>query len=485
MSDMGGKPSILLVYPSCFNYPVWMERLQVKTSQLLLASYLAKKYDVTYADFELSIGRPNSSLQIKRFKRRVREFLQQQEYDLLAISCWTSLSYQASVAVAEISRELYPEKLIVVGGYHPSARPDDFKLPQSLFDFVVQGEGEIALSAIAENYRIAGRPAEMTILKGKTLPENEFVPLNWNLIEPLLHEQFPEGISNVNLFLSRGCPFNCSFCMESMKEKRWAPFSPQTAIDELYKAVDRFGAYAVPICDACFGLRRSWRREFLKLLLERKPEFWIVFETRAEFLDPEDIALLAQMKVEIQFGLESASPEILTLMNKTKRPEKYIAKFREVSEMCSNHKILHRANMIFNHPGETQKTLKETFSFIDSQLARDESYLMWACHGYMHFPGCDLDRDRLIYEKQYGSQFLSTNWWKENNDQYESSMRFIPSTDLSGDRVNLWQTMLAERSERLKDTLAPQAFQFAARKYFLDWQNDYRYEQNKKTLGIH
>ncbi|MEZ5359784.1 MAG: radical SAM protein [Candidatus Zixiibacteriota bacterium] len=482
---MGKRPSILLAYPSCFFYPVWMERLQVKVPQLLLASYLARTYDVVYADFELTIGRPNSEIQIKRFKRRVREYFQSQDFDILALSCWTSLSYQATVACASICRELFPEKLIVVGGYHPSARPQEFILENQLFDYVVCGEGELAMTSIAEHFAVSGRPGATQIINGKTIPAEDFVPYNWDLIEPLLREHFPDGVSNVNLFLSRGCPFNCSFCMESLKEKRWTPYSPEVAVEEILRAVERFGAYAVPICDACFGLRRSWRREFLKLLLKHDPKFWIIFETRSEFLDPEDIEMMSQLKLEIQFGLESASPEMLSLMKKTKRPEVYLQRFREISHLCSEHKILHRANMIFNHPGETKKSLQETFTFVDEMLERDESYLMWACHGYMHFPGCDLDREREFYEREYGSKFLSTNWWRENADQYESSMQFVPSRDLDGEDVNLWRKMLDARQERMKATLAPQAFQFAARKYFLDWQNDFRYEQNKKTLGIH
>ena len=482
---MAGKPSILLAYPSCFYYPVWMERLKIKTSQLLLASYLAQYFEIEYADFELLIGRPNSAIQIKRYERRVADYLRERDFDILAISCWTSLSYKATMTTARICRELFPDKLIVVGGYHPSARPNEFVTPDNTIDYVVCGEGEIALKSIAESFATSGRPALTTIVQGTSIQIEDFVPYNWDIVEPLVKDQFADGISNIYMFLSRGCPYDCSFCMESLKEKRWVPYGPEQAVEEIHRAVERFNAYAIPISDACFGLQRSWRRKFLKALLDSKPEFWVVFETRAEYLDTEDIELLAQLKLEIQFGLESASPTILGLMNKTRRIDRYLERFKVISNLCDEHEILHRANMIFNHPGETIRTLAETFSYIDSILERDNSYLLWACHGYMHFPGCALDRNREFYEREFGSKFLSTNWWQEDTDQYESSMRFIPSKDLDGGDVDLWQRMLKQREDRMKDTLAPRAFQFAARKYFLDWQNDYRYEQSKKALGIH
>jgi hypothetical protein len=91
VTDLRG-PSILLAYPSCFYYSLADDRVEIKTSLLLLASYVARFFPVQYADFELSIGRPASPVQIRRFERKVREFLQEREFDILALSCWTSLS---------------------------------------------------------------------------------------------------------------------------------------------------------------------------------------------------------------------------------------------------------------------------------------------------------------------------------------------------------------------------------------------------------
>ncbi len=473
------RPAILLTYPSCFYYPGWMERLEIKTSQLLLASYLSRDFDVTYADFEILIGRPNSPTLIKRFERRVREYLSLHEYDILALSCWTSLSYRAAVTVARISRELFPDRLVVVGGYHPSARPQEFLTDDNLFDYIILGEGELALKEIGLGFPQNGRPVATRIIKAPSMKFDDFVPYNWGLVDSFIREHFPGGLGNIYMYLSRGCPFNCSFCMEPLKDRSWRAFSPDTAVQMMHEAAARYKSFAIAISDACFGLRPSWRREFLKRLIESKPPFWIIFETRSEYLGLEDIPLLAQLeKLEIQFGLESGSVEILQLMNKTRQPERYLARFREISHQLSDNGILHRANMIFNHPGETQTTLEETFAYMDRELARTDTSLMWACHGYMHFPGCELDTNQKYYEDKFCSRFLSPRWWHEEIDQYENSQRFVPSRDLDGERAGLWKKMLADREEALRNTLSPRAFRFAAAKYFLDWQNDPRFRKN-------
>ncbi len=472
------RTSILLLYPSCFYYPAWMERVELKTSQLLLASYLAQFFSVEYSDFEIAIGRPNSPLQISRFERHVRQFLAAREFDVLAISCWTSLSYRATLTIARICRKLYPERVVVVGGYHPSARPREFESPERLFDYVVCGEGELALKEIAGGVRKQGRPHETRILRAPTFPQAEFVPHRWDLVEEFVAQNFPDGLYNVYLFLSRGCPFTCSFCMESLKDQRWRAYPPEQAVAEMLEAYRRFEVNSIAICDACFGMRPAWRKEFLKRLVETQPPFWVTLETRPEYLDEEDIKLLGQMKVEIQLGIESCAPEMLSIMQKSKQPEKFLERFRTVSHMMSEHGVLHRANLIFNHPGETRSTLEATFSFIDRELERRDSSLMWACHGYMHFPGCDCDARREYYEQKFGSRFLALQWWIEDGDQYENSLRFIPSADLDDGRVGLWREMLDQRSDSMKASLSQRAFRFAANKYFGDWKNDPRYVKN-------
>jgi radical SAM superfamily enzyme YgiQ (UPF0313 family) len=250
--------------------------------------------------------------------------------------------------------------------------------------------------------------------------------------------------------------------MEPLKDRRWRAFSPEKAVDEMLAAVKKYKTKAVAISDACFGMRPGWRKEFLQRLVDLEPEFWIVIETRPEYVDDNTIELLSVLKkVEVQMGVESCSPEILRLMKKTRSPEKFLTRFREVSHKLSDRGIMHLANLIFNHPGETRKTLDETFSFIDQELARKDTCLMWATYGFMHFPGCELDINREFYEEKYGTRFLRDEWWKEEEDQWLNSLKVIPSRDLDGDGAGLWIKMFEERHDAKLATLSPDARSFA------------------------
>src|SRR5262245_8590619 len=67
-------------------------------------------------------------------------------YDLVGVSCYSSFDYLKVMAIgAELRRHL-PRAWLVTGGYHPSARPDDFTLANSPFDYVVVGDGERPLA---------------------------------------------------------------------------------------------------------------------------------------------------------------------------------------------------------------------------------------------------------------------------------------------------------------------------------------------------
>ena len=223
-------------------------------------------------------------------------------------------------------------------------------------------------------------------------------------------------------------------------------------------------------------MRSEWRKDFLRRLVDLRPEPWILLETRPEFLDEEDIKLLAQLKVEIQFGVESASPEMLRIMNKTRQPEKFLDEFVKTSRLLSEHDIVHGANLVFNHPGENVKTLNETYAFIDKFLAQGQSSLFWACNAYAHYPGNEIDRNQEYYEEKYGTEFLSLRWWAVDRDYVTAGREVIPSSELRGEKMGLWKKMLMEREEQLKSALTPKAFDMAAKSYFPGWQADARFQ---------
>ncbi|MEP0827094.1 MAG: B12-binding domain-containing radical SAM protein [bacterium] len=469
-------PRILFVYPSSFFISPLMPVEEIKSPLLGLASFVSRRYDVEYTDFEILYGRPDSAIKVRRFERKVAEHLSQTDFDILAISCWTSVSYLATMSVARVARQVKPEALIVVGGYHPTALPSDFLTDDNLFDYIVQGEGEYGMLDIAAKYSDGLRPEKSKTCQSPPLRAEDIIDYDWSLVDNLINTNFSGRVGTVNLFLSRGCPFRCSFCMEPLKPSAWRVLSPELAIAQIKNAIEHYSPAAVGVGDACFGVRSGWRKEFISRLVELNPPCWILFETRPDYIDDDDIRKLSRLKIEIQFGVESCSPKILRLMNKTKHPEDFLTSFLETSRALSENGIVHGGNIIFNHPGETKATLNETFSFIDAQLARGQSYLIWTCHGYMHFPGSEIYQNQGRYEKEFGAKFPG-KWWLEEADPFVSSRQVVPSSELGGDETELWRKMYREREQKFKDGLTDIAFRIAAQSYYPGWSKDRRYQE--------
>ena len=68
-----------------------------------------------------------------------------QEFNNIGINCYTSYQYLQSDLIAYILKEEFPKINIIVGGYHPTAVPDDFSYRNSPYDYVIRGEAELIL----------------------------------------------------------------------------------------------------------------------------------------------------------------------------------------------------------------------------------------------------------------------------------------------------------------------------------------------------
>ena len=96
---------------------------------------------------------------------------------------------------------------IIAGGPHTSVAPDT--IPDYV-DYVVQGEGEVAILDIIENV-----PKERIIRKEriKNLDSLPFQP--WDLFTEMPYDLSCPWLDIQPIFTmntSRGCPFQCSFC---------------------------------------------------------------------------------------------------------------------------------------------------------------------------------------------------------------------------------------------------------------------------------
>lgn len=257
------------------------------------------------------------------FKARIRL----KHPDLVGFTTRSSI-FSDTVRYARWTREAAPGAVLVAGGYHATADPVH-TLQQRAFDFVIRGEGEGPLRELCDNLEQGFDPAGtfgLCYLHGDDVVSNPLPPL----VEDLDTLPLPDlGIFDLGVLesyvlktplaiLSRGCPFNCSYCCNSTfrriypnKDKYVRFRDPLGAIRYLKHLIKGHGsARYLTFMDDILPLKRSWLASFLELY---RAEIGLPFScnARADLLTEETVSLLQTAGCyRIHLGVESGNDYI-------------------------------------------------------------------------------------------------------------------------------------------------------------------------------
>jgi len=389
-------------------------------------------------------------------------------YDVIGLSIYSSFDHLKCEAIAAIARERWPRAVIVCGGYHPSARPAEYVAEDGLFDVCVVGEGERPMVKVVESVA-GGEPLRGVILGPDPIDDLDELPASdWSLLARY------RGVarrvaSQAQLYLSRGCPFDCAFCMERAKrEVSWRSLSVERALAEvasLHDFLDLRG-WTLYFGDALFGMRKRWRREFLEGLARMGvpvEKYWLLI--RVDLVEDEDLRLFSAANCGLGFGLESGDPSLLATIRKSGRLDSYLDRMREISVRAREHDVPWGANVICGHPGETPATLERSAQYLAALFGDKRGTTGFlSVDPFRLYPGSPIDADRGHYERTFGTRFHRPHWWDDGDPEFLSEW-----VDPSADLDYLQREALQDRL--LTPVLAQIEQQFVyrgpAREYFL------------------
>ncbi len=346
-------------------------------------------------------------------------------YDLVGIACYSSYDYLKVMEIAARMRALLPRAWFVAGGYHASARPDDFTGAESPFDFVVVGDGEGPMARLAQA-RVSGKRPLLPVLGPEPVGDpGAMPPIDWELLaryRPVARRV----ASQAEIYLSRGCPYDCAFCMERAKrDTSWRALDPLAAVEEMHR-LDRFldlSSWTLFIADALFGMKVSWRRTFLEELARRPVrarKVWLL--VRLDLLEREDLALMARANVAPGFGLESGDPEQVRRIRKVGRLSDYLDQMLRVAGWARELGVPWGANVIVGHPGETEKTLRTTARYLERLFLGDPRGTtgFLSVDPFRLYPGSPIDEERGEWEANTGMRVHRYPWWHDGDQDFLS-----------------------------------------------------------------
>ncbi len=428
---------ILLIYPGRWRSDIFVhEKRDFEPCLLLLYSYL-KDHGMDHVDvldLERELELPGNLEQLNQYIHNIRRLLRQFTFDIVGISCYSTMCYLTTIAVAKVCKELSKDCKIVVGGYHASALPEDFITPEGLFDFVVRGEGEDALLEICQG-AYAAKENTPLIIQGTPRDLSRGVSLRWDhfrYYEPNLRQ-------GVGLSFTRGCPFKCRYCFESTANFKPRVYPIDLALRDIKKTIATTNPNLLWFDDPLFPAYSPWGMELLEALVKEKIQTPLVILTRLDLLKEEQISLLSKLKVRLFFGIETGSERMLTIMKKTNAPKAYLRKIEENLIYVNERKILSDVSLIFNHPGETPETLEESVSFFENIFSRIQEHSIWLVRQqYCFLPGSEIYNNLKFYEDTYGTVIRHKNWWKQPVEQSTLATDVIPSRE-AGDQIQWFE----------------------------------------------
>ncbi len=421
---MSRLPAVLLVSPGILR---WTDQDFGLPHLVSIGGYLERELAVRVEILDLGYeGGDHASL--------ARTIASLGPFVLIGLSCYSSFDYRRVLSVARFLKALDPSVPLVGGGYHASALPGDLVFPGSPFDAVVVGEGERPIAEMLRSLLGGGRIERQIYGSDLVMELDTLPPYRWDLLRRYWPRAHDLG-RKFQIYLSRGCPYHCAFCMERAKSGyRWRAYSSERALDELRRLarVTDLGRWVVNVADPLFGFNRRWRREVLEGVIREgllPRQYWTL--TRSDDLDDTDVSLLARARFSIGIGLESGSPRMLKIMQKGNEPVAYLDAMLGLAERSRKHGLSWAANVIVGHPGETPESLRETRAFLERlYLAAPDTCGWLSIDPFRLYPGADIHVDLRGYEARHGARFFHPAWWKRWYDGPFYAQHLDPGTEL-------------------------------------------------------
>lgn len=316
----------------------------------------------------------------------------------LGVSLLTGPMIRAAVKVARDVRRRKPELPIIFGGWHPSLLPDE-TLRHECVDVVIRGQGELTLLEVAERLAagtdLSGVRGASFKHAGETVHNPERPVENINRLPALAYHKVDfdayervRGIREVGYPSSVGCPYACNYCTDQVfYKRRFNAYRAERVVSEVAELVERYRLEEIAFLDSNFPVDVKRAVAIGRGLIETKVKFHWTVQASTDLvcrMSDDDVGLLVQSGLHhMGFGTESASEEVLALMNK---------KHQRITDMFETARKTEQAgmrvtfNVILGYPGETEQDRVETFRIM-SEIARRHSNVSFSPNVFTPYPG--------------------------------------------------------------------------------------------------
>ncbi|MFA6171550.1 MAG: radical SAM protein [Patescibacteria group bacterium] len=385
MRIQGGLMNKIILINPPFNIAKDNYDSSVSVGLLSIATYLdSREYGVKIID----------GVRQKNYFAEIEKLAPDCEYFGLSVM---TMQIPEALKISQRIKELNPKAKIIWGGAHPTFFTKE-TASHPLVDLAVFGEGEKTVEEVLSGRvlkEISGlafkENGAITVNTARELTDPREMPLfNWDLVAG----EVLENLYLIPSLTSRGCPHQCTFCINAILKNRFRPRSSEQVIRdlEIIQAKSYFKNKKIRFWDENFFVDINRAKSIVDGMISRR--LIIPWETtvranylRAGMIDGEFMARIKKSGCYLlSFGAESGSPAILKKIKKGITPEEII----NSAKMCLRHDIIPQYSFMIGLPGETKKDMKMTLRLIDELLSLSDKVQILGPQAFRPYPGSEL-----------------------------------------------------------------------------------------------
>ena len=316
----------------------------------------------------------------------------------LGISVVTGPMIKETVAAARAIKKWNVDFPVILGGWHPSLLPVQ-TLEADCVDIVVRGQGEESTLEVMERLR---DHAPLTDVSGigfkqggkihftperplKTLdqaPPKAYHLADFDAYERVCGRRWAMYVSSL------ACPFDCSYCTNAgVYGRKWNALPAEQVVEETLDLTRRYRLELLWMADDNFLVDIDRALAIAEGLVRAGSTFkWSIQATTnlTARLTIDQLTLLRRSGMhQICQGIETASPQVMKLMNKGFQN---IEDIYQSIDRCIRAGVIPSFNIIFGHPGEGDKERRETVDFMMDVCQRFPGAEFWT-NIFTPYPG--------------------------------------------------------------------------------------------------
>ena len=407
---------VLLLYPNLYGMNMLPPALGLFTALLKRDGHSVALFDTTIYDGLAPIDFDKSKSENLNARPFDDSLLKERAKKSDAIDDFIALvsEFNPDLIAMSVTEDMYPIGIsllnglgkdrpkIVVGGVFPTFAPElSYKYSEGLIDFVIKGEGDVALPDLVKRLEggksLKDLPGLYAIIDGEVINNQLPKPVDLNTLPVPDYSHFEESRfyrpmqgklwRMFPIQTIRGCPYTCTYCnspsQNDIHELEGSKFFRKQRVDfiknEINECIERYKADSFYFWADTFLAWNDYEfEEFCDMYSEFKLPFWI--QTRPETVKRHRFKRLKEIGLlRVAFGIEHGNHEFRKkILSRNVNNERIIEQLKIVTDM----NIPISVNNILGFPTETRELVFDTIE-LNRQFKSDgiNAYSFTPFHG--------------------------------------------------------------------------------------------------------